>query len=77
MTMGSVRVKKKYQITIPKDIREKFGIKEGDRIRIEEKGKDIVMIMPEREEKPSEALWNLFGKPLEIDAVKLVEESWE
>ena len=26
---------------------------------------------------PSDALWNLFGKPLNIDAVTLVEESWK
>jgi hypothetical protein len=25
---------------------------------------------------PSDALWNLFGKTLNIDATKLVEESW-
>jgi hypothetical protein len=25
---------------------------------------------------PSETLWNLFGKPLDVDATKLVEESW-
>ncbi|MGA3111627.1 MAG: hypothetical protein ABSE15_06285 [Candidatus Bathyarchaeia archaeon] len=31
----------------------------------------------ERVSNPSDALYNLFGKPLDIDAVKLVEGSWE
>jgi len=26
---------------------------------------------------PSDALWNLFGKPIDIDAVRLVEDSWK
>ncbi|MGD0203040.1 MAG: hypothetical protein ABSC20_03940 [Candidatus Bathyarchaeia archaeon] len=35
------------------------------------------MESPKRFSNPSDVLWNLFGKPLDIDAVKLVEESWK
>ena len=35
------------------------------------------MESPKRLSNPSNALWNLFGKPLNIDATKLVEESWK
>jgi len=41
---------KKGQITIPKDIREKFGLKEGERVIFEVRGDEIVM-KPEKSGK--------------------------
>ena len=35
------------------------------------------MESPKRLSNPSDVLWNLFGKPINIDATKLVEESWK
>ena len=35
------------------------------------------MESPKRFSNPSDVLGNLFGKPLDIDATKLVEESWK
>ena len=71
---------RKYQITIPKSIREKLGIKVGDRLLIKLEDNKIV-IEPIR---PNEALEKLLtiadrilGGPKKIDAVRLVEESLE
>jgi hypothetical protein len=35
------------------------------------------METPKRITNPSDTLWCLFGKPIAVDAVKLVEQSWE
>ncbi len=33
----------KYQVTIPKDIREKIGLKDSDRVSFERRGKEVVI----------------------------------
>jgi len=38
-----VKVSKKGQIVIPKEIREKLGIKEGSNLRIQLEGKSIIL----------------------------------
>jgi AbrB family looped-hinge helix DNA binding protein len=70
-----VKVTRKYQVTIPEKIRSKLGIKIGDRLIVKLQGRKIIMEVPRYIKNPSDMLWNLFGKPLEIDAVKLVEDS--
>ena len=71
---------RKYQVTIPKKIREKLGIKIGDRllVKIED---DKIILEPI---KPKDALMGLstiadrlLGGPKKINAVKFVEESLE
>ncbi len=72
-----VKVTRKYQVTIPESVRSKLGVKIGDRLIVKSENKRIIMESPKRLSNPSDALWNLFGKPLNIDATKLVEESWK
>ena len=76
--MHIVTVSKKYQVVIPKDIREKVGIKAGDKMIIRIEGKRIV-IEPIIREKgdPVKRMLSLVDKPLNVDAVRLVEESWD
>ena len=71
---------RRFQITIPKNVRQKLGIKVGDRILITVEGDKIVL----KPINPKDALHNLssiadrfLGGPKKIDAVKLVEESLE
>ena len=71
-----VKVTRKYQVTIPESIRSKLGVKIGDRLIVKSEGNRIIMESPNRIINPSDALWNLFGKPIDVDAAKLVEESW-
>ena len=72
-----VKVTRKYQVTIPESVRSKLGVKIGDKLIVKSENKRIIMESPKRLSNPSDALWNLFGKPLNIDATKLVEESWK
>ncbi len=75
--MEEVTVTRKYQITIPKETRTKLGIELGDKLLIRDDGERIIIEVPKKIGDPSEYLWNLSKKPLDIDAVKLVEESWK
>ena len=78
--MEEVIVTRKYQITIPKGIREKLGIKIGDRLLVEVDG-DRIVIKPINYRKALEGLATIadriLGGPKRIDAVKLVEENLE
>ena len=78
--MKEIIVTRKYQITIPRDIREKLGIKVGDRLLIRLEGERIIL----EPIRPRDALSNLatiadriLKEKKKIDAVKLVEESLE
>jgi len=72
-----VKVTRKYQVTIPESVRSKLGVKIGDKLIVKSEDKRIIMEAPKHISNPSDVLWNLFGKPIEIDATKLVEESWK
>ena len=76
--MKIVTVSKKYQVVIPKDIREKLGIRAGDKVIIRMEGKRVV-IEPVIKDKsnPVKRMLSLVNKSINIDAVKLVEESWD
>jgi len=75
--MEIVTVSRKYQVTIPKRIREKIGIKVGDKVIMKIEGNKIIIepIIRDRG-NPVKNLLSLVKKPINIDAVKLVEESW-
>jgi AbrB family looped-hinge helix DNA binding protein len=71
-----VKVTRKYQVTIPESVRSKLGVKIGDKLRVKSEDNHIIMESSKHISNPSDALWNLFGKPFDLDATKLVEESW-
>lgn len=73
-------VTRKFQVTIPKEVREALGIRVGDRLLVKVVDGKIVM----EPIRGSDALKRLstiadrfLGGPKRIDAVKLVEESLE
>jgi len=75
-----VVVIRKFQVTIPKDVREALGINVGDRLLVRVIDDRIVM----EPIRGSDALKRLstiadrlLGGPRRINAVKLVEESLE
>ena len=41
--MNLIKVKEKSQITIPKEVREKLGVKPGDYFNVDTKGDKIVL----------------------------------
>jgi antitoxin PrlF len=72
-----VKVTRKYQVTIPQSVRSKLGVKIGDKLIVKSEDKRIIMEATKSVSNPSDVLWNLFGKPVNIDATRLVEESWK
>lgn len=75
--MKIVTVSRKYQVVIPKDIREKMGIRAGDKVVVRIEGKRIVIEPIIRKgDNPVKNMLSLVDKTINIDAVKLVEESW-
>ncbi len=72
-----VKVTRKYQVTIPESVRSKLGVKIGDKLIVKSEDKRIIMESPKHVSNPSDVLWNLFGKSININATKLVEESWK
>lgn len=72
-----VKVTRKFQVTIPESVRAELGVKIGDKLIVTADNKRIIMESPKRVANPSDTLWCLFGKSLDVDAAKLVEESWE
>jgi len=77
-TMSIVRITRKYQVTIPKQVREKLKLRVGDLLKVEvEEGKIVFRPLTPRSEDPVEELLSLVKEPLDVDAVKLVEGSWD
>ncbi len=71
-----VKVTRKYQITLPKEVREKLGIRIGDFLKVKiEDGKVVLEPMVPRRRNPIDDMLNLISKPINIDAVELVEDS--
>ena len=78
--MVEVVITRKFQVTIPKEVREALGISVGDRLLVRIVDGKIVM----EPIRGSDALKRLstiadrfLGGPKRIDAVKLIEESLE
>ncbi len=46
MVMYPVNVRHKGQVTIPASIRDELGLKEGDRLLVQRRGQEIVLISP-------------------------------
>ena len=53
MAMRSVNVRQKGQITLPVEIRDEMGIEVGDKLLVERRGKEIVLISPDDVVDPS------------------------
>jgi len=77
--VGIRTVGKKGQVTIPKEIREKFGLKEGSKVSFEVK-EDEIVIKPEKSGKDFVEEWcSIVKKKLDkpIDLRRLKEEYYQ
>jgi AbrB family looped-hinge helix DNA binding protein len=54
MTSSETTVSSKGQVVLPKDIREKLGVKEGDKLRIEVDERTKTILMRPQIEPPEE-----------------------
>ncbi|MEM0495278.1 MAG: AbrB/MazE/SpoVT family DNA-binding domain-containing protein [Thermofilum sp.] len=73
--MEEVVATRKYQVTIPKAVREKLDIKVGDRLSVRVFGGSIVLEPEKALERLRSIASRLLGGPQRVDAVKLVEGS--
>ncbi len=77
MIIGTSSISEKGQITIPKDIRDKLGILQGDRLVFNLKG-DTIIIRKSGSNKISEILKNQKPwKQSSIEFQKQLREEWE
>lgn len=73
--MKETTVTRKYQITIPRDIRKHLGIKIGEKYPITVKGRNIIIEADRHVQNPSDYLWSISKKPTKIDVLRLVKDS--
>jgi len=77
MIVGTSKINEKGQITIPKEIRDKLGIRKGDRLIFDLEG-DIIHIRKSGTNNISEILEN--QKAWDMDSIqfqKKLREEWE
>jgi len=72
-----IKVTRKYQITIPNEIRKSLGIKIGEKYPIKRFKNKIIIETRKRIEKPSDYLWSISKRRINLNAVKLVKNSRE
>lgn len=70
--MSKVKVSSKYQITLPKDVREAMGISAGDELQILREGDRIALRSLPKIKNPTEVLYGSVKS--KKDAVKAVRE---
>ena len=76
--MEKVKVSPKGQIVIPKEFRDKFGIKEGEEVVVEESRKGVLVMR--KEKNPVKVMVGLFESKTKKSSVELVREirkEWE
>jgi len=76
--MEKVKVSPKGQIVIPKEFRDKFGIKEGEEVVVEESRKGVLVMR--KEKNPVKVMVGLFERKTKKSSVELVREirkEWE
>ena len=74
-SMKETTVTRKYQITIPRDIRKYLGIRIGEKYPITMKDHKIIIETKPHVQRPSDYLWGISKKYTNIDVVHLVKGS--
>ncbi|MFQ6137418.1 MAG: AbrB/MazE/SpoVT family DNA-binding domain-containing protein [Candidatus Hydrothermarchaeales archaeon] len=74
--MHSVKLTKKFQVVIPREIRERFGLKIGEKLYFSSE-KDKIVIIPERKIRDPLKAMVIVDRVTDEDAVKLVHRARE
>ncbi len=74
MAMRAINVRHKGQITLPADIRDELGLKEGDRLLVERRGKEIVLTSPEDVVDPTAGIFKEYAYARNPDVNE--EKAW-
>lgn len=70
--MGKVKVSPKGQVVIPKPLRDRFGIKEGQVVQVEESKRGVLVM--KSEENPLKAMAGLFEGKTGKSSTELVRD---
>lgn len=62
MVMYPVNVRHKGQVTIPASIRDELGLKEGDRLLVQRRGQEIVLVSPANVVDPTAGAFKDYAK---------------
>lgn len=73
--MAETTVTRKGQITLPKELRERFGIEEGDQMEVTRKGEEIVVRKVKRDFKIALGSWS--DLDLNEDFFRKLRGEWE
>lgn len=73
MTPITAKITSKGQVTLPREIRERLGVHDGDRIRFELEG-GAVVLYPQRDTPSFETMIGLAKQPAGQDARRLIDE---
>jgi len=74
MALRSVNVRHKGQITLPAEIRDEMGIEVGDRLLVERRGKEIVLISPDDVVDPTAGIFKEYAYARNPDVRE--EKAW-
>lgn len=66
MALHSVNIRHKGQITLPASIRQELGLEEGDRLIVERRGQEIVLISPDHLVDPTEGALAKYPRKLPL-----------
>ncbi|MBI2938546.1 MAG: AbrB/MazE/SpoVT family DNA-binding domain-containing protein [Thaumarchaeota archaeon] len=66
MSTNVVKVTRKGQTTIPAELRQKLGIKEGDELLVEATEQGQILFKPIRKLEDCAGIYSKYGKPEEI-----------
>ena len=66
MSTNVVKVTRKGQTTIPVELRQKLGIKEGDELLVEATEQGQILFKPIRKLEECAGIYSKYGKPEEI-----------
>lgn len=70
--VAKAKISSKYQITLPKEVREGLGIEAGDELYIAREGEKIIIGPLPKVKRPTEAIYGSVKSRL--DAVKAIRE---
>ncbi|MEM2082331.1 MAG: AbrB/MazE/SpoVT family DNA-binding domain-containing protein [Candidatus Bathyarchaeia archaeon] len=74
--MPKVKVSSKYQIVLPKELREPLGIKPGDELYISKDGDRLILYALRKVKNPTDALYGSIKGELDaVAAVRSLRES--
>jgi len=75
--MAKVKVTRKYQVTIPEEVRNKIGVRIGDELLVREEGEKIVLERPINLEKLAGSWSHIESTERFMEEVRGLWKTWK